>query len=169
VPADKGAKWIRGRKDRKDHCLRLEEKPEMPPNEKVLVIMASGARRSQLSACLKALGLQPTEVEDCRHAGRALARRSPLKLVISDVDFRDGDWRDALAAAQQRPGGVSFLVSTPFPDHGMWSEALWRGVHDLLVEPYSASELRRIVEGALRAQECNATPLRAMVAIAEAG
>jgi DNA-binding NtrC family response regulator len=145
-----------------------QEKLEMPPNEKVLVIMGSGARRSQLSACLKALGAEPTEVEDCRQARRALAKRSPLKLVISDVDFRDGDWRDTLAAAQLRPGGVGFLVSTPFPDHGLWSEALWRGAYDLLVEPYSASELRRIIEGALRAQESDTTALRAMAAIAEA-
>ena len=140
----------------------------MPPIEKVLVIMASGARRSQLSTCLKALGTEPTEVEDCRQARQALARRNPLKLVISDVDFPDGDWRDTLAAAQQRPSGVSFLVSTAFADHDLWSEALWRGAYDLLVEPYSASELRRIVEGALRAQDSNTTPLRAMAAIAKA-
>ena len=137
-------------------------------NHKVLVIMPRGERRSQLSACLKALGAAPVEVEDCRQARQALARRNPLKVVISDVDFGDGDWRDTLAAAQQRPGGASFLVSTPFADHDLWSEALWRGAHDLLVEPYSALELRRIVEGALRAQETEATPLRAMAAIAEA-
>lgn len=140
----------------------------MPPNEKVLVIMARGERRSQLSACLKALGAAAVEVEDCRQARQALAKRGPLKLVISDVDFGDGDWRDTLAAAQQRPGGISFLVSTPLPDHGLWSEALWRGAYDLLVEPYSASELRRIVEGALRAQQTHTSPFRAMAAIAEA-
>lgn len=140
----------------------------MPPNEKVLVIMAAGERRSQLSACLKALGAAPVEVEDCGQARRALAKRGALNLVISDVDFRDGDWRDMLAAAQQRPGGVSYLVSTPLPDHGLWSEALWRGAYDLLVEPYSASELRRIVEGAWRAQEIHTSPFRAMAAIAEA-
>jgi DNA-binding NtrC family response regulator len=139
----------------------------MPPIDKVLVIMSAGERRTQLSACLKALGVAPVEVEDCRQARHALARRDPLKLVISDVDFCDGDWRDTLAASQLRPGGASFLVSTPFPDHGLWSEALWRGAYDLLVEPYSAMELRRIVEGALRAY-AELSPLRAMTAIAQA-
>jgi DNA-binding NtrC family response regulator len=140
----------------------------MPLNEKVLVSMAGGERRSQLSVCLKALGATPLEADDCRMARRALARRGPLKLVISDVELSDGDWRDVLAAAQLRPGGVSFLVSTPFPDHSLWSEALWRGAYDLLVEPYSASELRRIVEGALRDQETKASPSRATTAIAQA-
>jgi DNA-binding NtrC family response regulator len=140
----------------------------MAPNPKVLVIMESGMRRSQLSACLKVLGAEPVEADDCRQARRALAGRGRVNLVVSDVDFRDGDWRDTLAAAQQRPGGVSFLISTPFPDHLLWSEALWRGAYDLLVEPYSASELRRIVEGALRAQQTEATPMRAMAAMAQA-
>jgi DNA-binding NtrC family response regulator len=121
-----------------------------------------------LSACLKVLAAEPVEADDCRQGRWALASRSPLKLVISDVDFRDGDWRDTLAAAQQRPGGISFLVSTPYPDHFLWSEALWRGAHDLLVEPYSSSELRRIVEGALRAQQIETTALRAMAAMAQA-
>jgi DNA-binding NtrC family response regulator len=137
-------------------------------NPKVLVIMPHGERRSQLSACLRALGAVAIEVDDCRQARQALARRGPLKLVISDVDFRDGDWRDTLAAAQQRPGGAGFLVSAPFPDYELWSEALWRGAHDLLVEPYSTSELRRIVESALRAHEAGPTPWKSMAAISGA-
>jgi DNA-binding NtrC family response regulator len=138
-------------------------------NDKVLVIMQSGERRSQLSACLKVLGVTAVEVDSCRQARRVLAQRSPLKLVISDVDLRDGDWHDTLAAARQRPGGVSFLISIPFADEGLWSEALWRGAYDLLVEPYSASELRRIVENALHAHDAETAPLQVMAAIAHAG
>lgn len=146
----------------------MSPKEKIGRNEKVLVVMPRGERRSQLSAGLRALGAVPVEVDDCRQARQALARRSPLKLVISDVDFRDGDWRDTLAAAQQRPGGAGFLVSAPFADYELWSEALWRGAHDLLVEPYSASELRRIVESALRAYDAALTPLKAMAAAAKA-
>jgi DNA-binding NtrC family response regulator len=123
--------------------------------------MEYGPRRSQLADGLRALGLVPIEVDDCAQARDALAKRRPLKLIISDATFRDGDWRDTLASAQQPPTAASFLVSAPFPDHGLWSEALWRGAFDILVEPYSASELRRIVEGALRAQELAATQLQA--------
>jgi DNA-binding NtrC family response regulator len=134
----------------------------MSPTGKVLVAMEYGQRRSQLSAGLQALGLSPVEVGDCGEARRALARRSSLPLVITDATFRDGDWRDMLSAVQQRPEPASFLVSAPFPDHDLWSEALWRGAYDLLVEPYSAGELRRIVDGALRAQSLAARPLQAM-------
>lgn len=124
----------------------------MSPTERVLVAMEYGQRRSQLTAGLKALGLATMEVEDCKQARRALAKRNSLELVISDATFRDGDWRDTLAAAQRRPDPASFLVSAPFPDNDLWSEALWCGAHDLLVEPYTTAELRRTIEGALRAR-----------------
>lgn len=133
-----------------------------PTTDKVLVAMEYGLRRSQLTAGLTALGLHPIEAGDCATARRILAGRRPLKLVVSDATFRDGDWRDLLAAAQQRSEPVSFMVSAPFPDHDLWSEALWRGAYDLLVEPYSSGELRRIIDGALRAQRLESRPLQAM-------
>ncbi len=134
----------------------------------VLIIMRGGRRRSHLSACLRALGTAPIEVDDCRQAQHVLAQDGPLKLVISDVDLHDGNWRDTLAASVRRPGGVSFLVSTPLADYGLWSEVLWRGAHDLLVEPYSASEVGRIVESALRAQDPEASTPRQIATIAQA-
>jgi hypothetical protein len=41
-------------------------------------------------------------------------------------------------------------VSSPAADEHFWSEILWRGVHDLLVEPHDADQVRRAVEGAIR-------------------
>ena len=47
----------------------------------------------------------------------------------------------------------------------LWSEALWRGVHDLLVEPYENFEVKRAVEGALRAVSCSG-PVRGEALVA---
>lgn len=128
----------------------------MTENATVLVIMPAGKRRSHLTAELKALGANPVVAEDCEGVRRALHGKSPLPLLISDVSFADGDWRDVLAESHNQPLPASFLVSTPYPDNHLWSEVLWRGAYDLLVEPYSASELRRILEGALRSYESQA-------------
>jgi DNA-binding NtrC family response regulator len=140
----------------------------MTDKPQILVIIAPGSRRSELTTALRALDTNPIEVADCREARRLLAKRRPINLVVSDVDFRDGDWRDNLALTQQRPDGVTFLVSTPLADEELWSEALWRGAYDVLVEPYSASELRRIVEGALRSSDAFTAPLRAIGRVAQA-
>ncbi len=134
----------------------------MPPTENVLVAMEYGPRRSQLTAGLMALGLEPVEAGDCAEARRVLAGRHAPRLIVSDVSFRDGDWRDMLAMAQRGSETVSFMVSAPFPDYELWSEALWRGAYDLLVEPYSSGELRRIIDGALRAQSLASRPHQAM-------
>ena len=140
----------------------------MTDKAQILVIMPLGERRSELTACLRALDTNPIAVADCREARQILANRRRLNLVISDADFRDGDWRDNLALTQQRPDGTAFLVSTPLADEELWSEALWRGAHDVLVEPYSASELCRIVEGALRSSDTFSTRLRAIARAAHA-
>jgi FixJ family two-component response regulator len=46
---------------------------------------------------------------------------------------------------------ASVVVSARLADERLWSEVLWRGAYDVIVEPYEAEEVRRIVEGALRA------------------
>jgi FixJ family two-component response regulator len=45
------------------------------------------------------------------------------------------------------------IVSSPQADEILWSEVLWRGAYDLLVEPYESDELRNTLEGALRASQ----------------
>jgi DNA-binding NtrC family response regulator len=141
----------------------------MTDKAQILVIMPPGLRRSELMAALKVLDTNPIEAADCREARRLLANRRRLNLVISDVDFRDGDWRDNLALTQERPDGVAFLVSTPLADEELWSEALWRGAYDVLAEPYSTMELCRIVEGALRSSSgSGAKALRAIGRMAQA-
>ena len=42
------------------------------------------------------------------------------------------------------------LVTTASPDAHIRSEALWRGVYDILVEPYDEQEVCRAIEGAVR-------------------
>jgi DNA-binding NtrC family response regulator len=145
-------------------CFPPVEEDEMTRNAKILVIMPAGSRRAQLMARLKALGAAPVGAENCRQAQQVLAHRHGPNVVISDVAFPDGDWRDTLAQSQRRPKAVGFLVSTPIADHSLWSEVLWRGAYDLLVEPYSTSELRRVVEGALRATGILSPPLGAAAA-----
>jgi len=33
----------------------------------------------------------------------------------------------------------------------LWSEVMWWGVHDMLVEPFTKNEAQQVLEGALRA------------------
>ena len=46
---------------------------------------------------------------------------------------------------------ASTVVSSPHADERLWSEVLWRGAYDLLVEPHESREVHQTVTGALRA------------------
>jgi FixJ family two-component response regulator len=50
---------------------------------------------------------------------------------------------------EQRLDARVILVS-PVSDAALWSEAVWRGAYDVLIEPFHSWEFSRSVEGALR-------------------
>ena len=76
-----------------------------------------------------------------------------IDIVITQVSLKDGNWCDVLACAANREVEARVVVSSTVADERFWSEALWRGVYDVLLEPYDCLEVRRIVDGALLAGE----------------
>jgi DNA-binding NtrC family response regulator len=65
--------------------------------------------------------------------------------VITGVSLPDGNWCDVLRSVW---GDVStrVLVCTRQADERLWSEAIWRGVYDVLVEPFTVEYLQRCIE-----------------------
>ena len=88
---------------------------------------------------------------NCQEAGALLATRPPVEVIITDVTLPDGNWCDIFKYLVDHNVDASVVVSSVRADESLWSEILWRGAYDLLVEPYENRELRRVVEGALRA------------------
>ena len=117
-----------------------------------LVVM-SRERRLPLLENLDRLTLSVLTAEDCREARALLQTRPPLEIVIIDVSLTDGNWCDIFKFLVDYGISASVVVASGFADERLWSEVLWRGAYDLLVEPYGREEVRRILEGALRAIE----------------
>ena len=117
-----------------------------------LVVM-SRERRSPLLDKLEPLTLTVLTAEDCREARALLQTRPPLEIVIIDVSLMDGNWCDIFKFLVDYGISASVVVASEFADERLWSEVLWRGAYDLLVEPYEREEVRRVLEGALRALE----------------
>ena len=66
--------------------------------------------------------------------------------------LEDANWCDVLRGVVDYDPQASVVVVAPSSaDEILWSEVMWRGVHDMLVEPFTKSEAQRILEGALRA------------------
>ena len=63
--------------------------------------------------------------------------------VISGVSLSDGNWCDLLAHAVRSELEAKVLVCSATADERLWSEVIWRGGHDVLVEPFDLIHLGR--------------------------
>lgn len=147
----------------KDSALLLER----PRWRRAHVSEAKGMRTCSmallvLSSCkhlppflrnLESLDLEVLAVESFREARELLQTYPRVKVVIADVTLSDGNWCDILKYIVDSGIQASVVVRTRLADENLWSEVLWRGAYDLLVEPLESVEVTRIVEGALRAVE----------------
>ena len=115
------------------------------------MVVMSPERRRSLERSLELLNVQVVHAGSCQEARILLKEHPPVSVVITDVSLIDGNWCDVFRYLVDNGIHASVVVSSRLADERLWSEVLWRGAYDVLVEPYEADEVRRIVEGALRA------------------
>lgn len=116
-------------------------------------------RRTPLLRSLQSLDVEILAVSTCGEARGLLQTSPPVMVVVTRVSLPDGNWCDVLRYLVDSDIPASVVVSSPRADEHLWSEVLWRGGYDLLVEPYESDEVRRTIEGALRAADRSALHL----------
>lgn len=119
----------------------------------VALIVMPPERRSPLLKNLRALKVEVLAVGNCQQARGLLQTQPPVDVVITQVTLSDGNWCDIFKYLVDNDIHASLVVSSPQADEILWSEVLWRGAYDLLVEPYESQELQATLEGALRASQ----------------
>lgn len=116
-----------------------------------MLVVSSDERKSFLSAILRKLDVESISVRCCRQARELLRTRPLLDAVLTDTTLEDANWCDVLRAVIDYESPASVVVVAPSSaDERLWSEVIWRGAYDMLVEPFTADEARRVLEGALR-------------------
>lgn len=115
------------------------------------MLVMSPERRRSLEPNLEQLNVRVLLASNCQEARILLQDHPPVSVVITDVSLNDGNWCDVFRFLVDQGIHASVVVSSRLADERLWSEVLWRGAYDVLVEPYEADEVRRIVEGAVRA------------------
>jgi DNA-binding response OmpR family regulator len=68
--------------------------------------------------------------------------------VICDRDLPDGDWRQLWDILAREPKPPMFIVTSRLADDALWAEVLNVGGYDLLLKPFRAEEVIRMVHGA---------------------
>ena len=83
----------------------------------------------------------------CKEAVDAFRRTSP-PIVICDRDLPDGDWRHLWDILARDPSPPMFIVTSRLADDALWAEVLNVGGYDLLLKPFRAEEVIRMVHSA---------------------
>jgi DNA-binding NtrC family response regulator len=75
----------------------------------------------------------------------SVLRETPIPIVIYDCDSSSGSWHGMLDHISLLPHPPLFIVSSRMADERLWAEALNLGAWDVLLKPFDADELIRIV------------------------
>ena len=117
-----------------------------------VLLVASPEDSQRLHADLKSCGhLRVLTAHNCRNARQALEKHGEIAVILTAASPGDGNWCDLLRFVVNRGINVHVVVYTPRCSERLRSEVIWRGAYDVLVQPFETAELRRIVEGAIRA------------------
>lgn len=82
--------------------------------------------------------------------GMKAARQFHPWAVICDQNLADGDWRDLLRDLQAEEQAPPLIVTSRLADDRLWAEVLNLGGYDLLMKPFRAAEVSRVVQMAAR-------------------
>ena len=116
-------------------------------NPPILIIMSDG-RREALVEQLQSVSPHVIGVSDCGEAREFFDAGKPVRVVVTDADLPDGNWRTVLEEVERAHSDAEVIVCASSADANFWCDALDRGAYDLLVEPYQQEEVHRIVRGA---------------------
>lgn len=118
-----------------------------------VLVVGPGACRQVVTSSLAALGMETLFAHDWLSARETLDARPDITVAITALTLGDGNWFDVVQHAAQRDFQTAVVVVSRTGSARLWAELLWRGVHDLLVEPLNGREVRQTIEGAVRAAE----------------
>lgn len=87
---------------------------------------------------------QIKEADCCEAAFRVLCC-CPVSAIITNDGLPDGDWVCILQRAQAQSPPPNLIVASRLADERLWAEVLNLGGYDVLMKPFQADEVRRVV------------------------
>ncbi len=69
-----------------------------------------------------------------------------FKVVLTEANLEDGTWLNVLELT--RAAGIELVVTSAWADARFWAAAINLGAYDMLAQPFSRMEVRRVLAGA---------------------
>jgi len=80
----------------------------------------------------------------CEEAFRRLSS-CPVPVIITNDALPDGGWMRVLRHVQAQSPPPNLIVASRLADERLWAEVLNLGGYDVLIKPFVADEVRRVV------------------------
>ena len=87
----------------------------------------------------------PVSVAPTAHEGLAFLRRQAARIVVTERDLPDGNWRQVLDALRPLTPAPLLIVASRHADERLWAEVLNLGGYDVLSKPFDPQELSRVL------------------------
>jgi DNA-binding NtrC family response regulator len=124
----------------------------------VLAVLPSDHDRAFLQSTFNPSSWELLFSRSLQEARTALLAPS-IEVVVSEVSFSDGHcWQDLLHQIQKLESPPPLIVTDRLADEALWAEVLNLGGYDLLMKPFDALEVLRVVTMACRYREIQREP-----------
>jgi len=121
--------------------------PDAQADAAVLLVSSQEADHSCLHRLLDQSRWRLRHARTLRGALRLLAEE-PVAVLIGDAALPDDGWKGLLAATLALPCPPSVVISSHRADERLWAEVLNLGGYDVLLAPFEAGEVLRVLRSA---------------------
>jgi DNA-binding NtrC family response regulator len=124
----------------------------LTPIEETATLLAVRLREEDLlslRAILSGFNWQLYEAGSVQEA-LACLEHNRVGVVVGERDLPDGTWRKLLETVRALPNPPYLVVASHHADHSLWAEVLNLGGYDVLMTPFQAGEVVRVLTLAWR-------------------
>ncbi len=75
----------------------------------------------------------------------AMLNRQRIPILVCESELLDATWREVLAELNHLPERPVLIVASRLADEAFWAEVLNLGAYDVLMKPFDATEVFRVV------------------------
>jgi DNA-binding response OmpR family regulator len=129
----------------------MKKLPARSPSTENITLLAISLNQEDRQSLERILDQDRWTVQGARSLREAttLLRAHP-SLILCEKDLPDGNWQDVFREARGLDDPPPVVVVSRHADEQLWAEVLNYGGYDVLPEPFEYSEVRRVMEMALR-------------------
>jgi DNA-binding NtrC family response regulator len=111
--------------------------PQLPS----IVLAMPQSAAAPIAQEIRAIGCSVVVASSVADTAGCLAKLTGRLIVLAELSFPDGNWRDLMERTQAQHSGIRFVLCTAARTTELWWDALDCGVSDIVTPPYSVSDL----------------------------